>query len=232
MRLQVVPPSSDTCEVKRTTYIKCLAQFLLQKKCSLCCPLLPPPQPPPLSLQPSQDDYHHHHHHRHQQLRQHHHRVRATSNANLSQPCRPVLTQLPPGTFSTCNDKQYITFSWFSIRISMTMFWNLISIMAATVSSWGRSRVGPNTTPRFATVIKFCLWLLATLGGSKRNGTNERNSKWQTTDFLHPSHLQTPHLVGARPRGLESKARPSCWSPKRDFFTHSLIYQSFRNLQC
>lgn len=87
------------------------------------------------------------------------------------------------------------------------MFWNLISIMAATVSSWGRSRVGPNTTPRFATVIKFCLWLLATLRGSKRNGTNERNSKWQTTDFLHPSHLQTPRLVGARPRSLESKER-------------------------
>lgn len=168
------------------------------------------------------------HHHHHQQLRHCHHSVRATSNANLSQPCRPILTQLSPGKFSTCNDEQYITFSWFSIRISMTMFWNLISIMAATVSSWGRSRVGPNTTPRFATVIKFCLWLLATLRGSKRNGTNERNSKWQTTGFLYPSHLQTPDLVGARPTGIFR----CCWSPKRDFFTHSFIYQSFRNLQC
>lgn len=84
----------------------------------------------------------------------------------------------PPSKFSTCGDQWYITFSWFSIRISMTMFWNLISMMAATVSSWGRSRVGPNTTPRFATVIKFCLWLLATLVGRKRNGTNERNSVW------------------------------------------------------
>lgn len=46
-------------------------------------------------------------------------------------------------------------FSWFSIRISMTMFWNLMSMMAATVSSWGRSKVGPNTTPRLATVIRF-----------------------------------------------------------------------------
>lgn len=78
--------------------------------------------------------------------------------------------------FFTHSDQWYITFSWFSIRISITMFWNLISMMAATVSSWGRSRVGPNTTPRFATVIKFCLWLLATLGGRKRKDINKRKT--------------------------------------------------------
>lgn len=38
-----------------------------------------------------------------------------------------------------------------------------MSMMAATVSSWGRSKVGPNTTPRLATVIRFSWWLFATL---------------------------------------------------------------------
>lgn len=56
-----------------------------------------------------------------------------------------------------------LTLSWCSMRISTTMFWNLMSMMAATVSSCGRSRVGPKTTPRLATVIRFCWWWLATL---------------------------------------------------------------------
>ncbi|TNN89549.1 hypothetical protein EYF80_000152 [Liparis tanakae] len=37
------------------------------------------------------------------------------------------------------------------------MFWNFRSMMAATVSSCGLINVGPNTTPRLATVIRFCL---------------------------------------------------------------------------
>lgn len=116
----------------------------------------------------------------------------------------------PQGKFLTRSDQTYITFSWFSIRISMTMFWNLISMMAATVSSWGRSRVGPNTTPRFATVIKFCLWLLATLRGRKRKGTNERNSV--QTDSWHPapslslgSSSNRSQNLGHLPMPLESK---------------------------
>lgn len=56
-----------------------------------------------------------------------------------------------------------LTLSWCSMRISTTMFWNLISMMAATVSSCGRSRVGPKTTPRLATVIRLCWSWLATL---------------------------------------------------------------------
>ena len=56
-----------------------------------------------------------------------------------------------------------ITFSWCSMRISTTMFWNLRSMMAATVSSCGLIKVGPNTTPRLATVIRFCLLCAATL---------------------------------------------------------------------
>lgn len=55
------------------------------------------------------------------------------------------------------------TFSWCSMRISTTMFWNFRSIMAATVSSCGLINVGPNTTPRLATVIRFCLLWAATL---------------------------------------------------------------------
>lgn len=70
----------------------------------------------------------------------------------------------------------------------MTMFWNLISMMAATVSSWGLSKVGPNTTPRFATVIKFCLWLLATLFGKRK----KERQKWDGT--LGTDGLAVPSL--------------------------------------
>lgn len=49
------------------------------------------------------------------------------------------------------------------MRISTTMFWNLRSMMAATVSSCGLINVGPNTTPRLAMVIRFCLLWAATL---------------------------------------------------------------------
>lgn len=50
-----------------------------------------------------------------------------------------------------------------SIRISMTMFWNLISNMAATVSSSALMRVGPNITPILDIVIRFSLLWLQTL---------------------------------------------------------------------
>lgn len=43
------------------------------------------------------------------------------------------------------------------------MFWNFRSMMAATVSSCGLIKVGPNTTPKFATVIRFLLACFETL---------------------------------------------------------------------
>ena len=52
------------------------------------------------------------------------------------------------------------TLSRFSIMISTTMFWNLMFIMAATVSSCDLIRVGPNIMPRLDTVMRFCtLWV-------------------------------------------------------------------------
>ena len=51
------------------------------------------------------------------------------------------------------------TLWWFSMMISTTMFWNLMFIMAATVSSWDLISVGPKIIPRLDTVIRFCsLW--------------------------------------------------------------------------
>lgn len=49
------------------------------------------------------------------------------------------------------------------------MFWNLMSMMAATVSSWDLIKVGPNTTPRLATVIMLILLWATTL--TRRNNT-------------------------------------------------------------
>ena len=51
----------------------------------------------------------------------------------------------------------------FSIRISTTTLANLMSIMAATVSSSSRNKVGPKQTPKLPTVIMFLLALAATL---------------------------------------------------------------------
>ena len=52
--------------------------------------------------------------------------------------------------------------SQFSIRFSTTSLQNLMSIIEATVSSLGRSNVGPKTTPRLAAVIKLVSCLAAT----------------------------------------------------------------------
>ena len=52
--------------------------------------------------------------------------------------------------------------SQFSIRFSTTSLQNLMSIIEATVSSLGRSSVGPKTTPRLAAVIKLVSCLAAT----------------------------------------------------------------------
>lgn len=49
-----------------------------------------------------------------------------------------------------------------------------------------------------------------------------------TADLLYPSHLQTPHLVGARSGDMFG----CFWSPKRDFSAPIFVYQRFRNLQC
>ena len=48
------------------------------------------------------------------------------------------------------------------MRISTTTLANLMSMMAATVSSSARSSVGPKQTPRFETVIMFRLQFAAT----------------------------------------------------------------------
>ena len=53
--------------------------------------------------------------------------------------------------------------SQFSIRISTTWLLNLMSMMEATVSSFGLSRVGPKQTPKFEAVIRFLSDLEATL---------------------------------------------------------------------
>lgn len=51
----------------------------------------------------------------------------------------------------------------FSISISTTMFWNLMFIMAATVSSCERISVGPKMTPRLDTVIRLNWFCVETL---------------------------------------------------------------------
>lgn len=51
----------------------------------------------------------------------------------------------------------FLTLSQFSIKISTTTLPNLMSIIAATVSSSGRNKVGPKHIPRFEIVIKFLL---------------------------------------------------------------------------
>lgn len=62
-----------------------------------------------------------------------------------------------------CTSVEGLTFWWCSMRISTTMFWNFRSMMAATVSSCGLINVGPNTTPKLATVIRLFLLWAATL---------------------------------------------------------------------
>ena len=56
-----------------------------------------------------------------------------------------------------------LTLSKFSISISITMFWNLMFIMAATVSSCDLISVGPKITPRLDTVIRLNLLWVETL---------------------------------------------------------------------
>ena len=53
--------------------------------------------------------------------------------------------------------------SQFSMRMAMTSLQNLMSIIEATVSSRGRRRPGPNTTPRLEAVIRFLSLFTATL---------------------------------------------------------------------
>lgn len=55
------------------------------------------------------------------------------------------------------------TFLFSSMRISTTMFWNLMSNIAATVSSLALISVGPNTTAMLEAVIRFSSQRLHTL---------------------------------------------------------------------
>lgn len=59
------------------------------------------------------------------------------------------------------------------MRISTTMFWNLMFIMAATVSSCDRISVGPKMTPRLDTVIRLSWFCAETLW-------KERHTKLQS----------------------------------------------------
>lgn len=56
-----------------------------------------------------------------------------------------------------------LTWSYSLMIVSMTKLWNLMLIIAAIVSSLGRISVGPSTTPRLLSCIKFFLLSLATL---------------------------------------------------------------------
>ena len=67
--------------------------------------------------------------------------------------------------------------SQFSIRFSTTSLQNLMSIIEATVSSLGRSSVGPKTTPRLAAVIKLVSCLAATRPKSLGHKTGYRVSR-------------------------------------------------------
>ena len=67
--------------------------------------------------------------------------------------------------------------SQFSIRFSTTSLQNLMSIIEATVSSLGRSSVGPKTTPRLAAVIKLVSCLAATRPKSFGHKTSYRVSR-------------------------------------------------------
>lgn len=64
--------------------------------------------------------------------------------------------------------RQRLTLLKFSISISITIFWNLMFIIAATVSSWDRIRVGPKMTPRLDTVIRLNWLWVETLQGEDK----------------------------------------------------------------
>ena len=53
--------------------------------------------------------------------------------------------------------------SQFSIKIEITSLQNLMSMIEATVSSRGRNKLGPKTTPKLDAVIKFLSLLSDTL---------------------------------------------------------------------
>lgn len=69
--------------------------------------------------------------------------------------------------FFTCLYSCNSTFWWFSMMISTTMFWNLMFIMAATVSSCDLISVGPKIIPKLDTVIRFWLQWLDTLNNQE-----------------------------------------------------------------
>ena len=60
--------------------------------------------------------------------------------------------------------------SQWLIMISTTTLVNLMSMMAATVSSSARKRVGPKQTPRLETVIRFLSDLATTLQEQVQGG--------------------------------------------------------------
>lgn len=65
------------------------------------------------------------------------------------------------------------TLWWFSMIISTTMFWNLMFIMAATVSSCDLISVGPKIIPKLDTVIRFWLQWLDTLNNKRRKTSTQ-----------------------------------------------------------
>lgn len=89
------------------------------------------------------------------------------------------------------------------------MFWNFKSMMAATVSSCGLMRVGPNTTPKFATVMRFCLEWFETLirwKGVERSLVKRRGSGHGMSTTLPFPTGKKPDSTGLSVRHCNSHA--------------------------
>ena len=89
------------------------------------------------------------------------------------------------------------------------MFWNFKSMRAATVSSCGLMRVGPNTTPKFATVMRFCLEWFETLirwKGVERSLVKRRGSGRGMSATLPFPTGKKPDSTGLSVRHCKSHA--------------------------
>lgn len=80
------------------------------------------------------------------------------------------------------------TFLCSSIRISTTIFWNLMSNMAATVSTWALNSVGPKITAMLEGVIRLSSLWLHTLW------TDTELSSWQIPLEI-TTHNRSPYVT-------------------------------------
>lgn len=81
------------------------------------------------------------------------------------------------------------TFLCSSIRISTTIFWNLMSNMAATVSTWALISVGPKITAMLEGVIRLSSLWLHTLW------TDAELSSWTQVPLEITSHNRGPYVT-------------------------------------